>query len=397
MTDNRNGGKDGSIQSGRGGGSIGDGSVEDERTRKLDISPAQVSGAALASVTAAFLGGQLGVAGTVGGAALTSVVITVGGALYQRSLETTRDKANVAAARAALKRAKRRPLVTGAETADPSAPVRPPEPGRDHHAAPGQEPTRRLRPLPPPVPPAMHWPGGERVVDGPDITGPDQERTRRVEQEGRTRRLQWDGTRYVPAAHGRPPEGTGSGFEPGPDDSSGARPDPGRSGSGARRIRWVAVAVTSGLAFVLCMLVVTGFEGATGRTVSGADQGTTVGHLVRPGPPAGQPATPAPGEGTDTPEPLQSEPSTGVEPSHGAEPSSATGPGREPAVEPSRQEVRPSTVDQPAEPQRSQAQQPESEPSVQQAPQQAPPQQAPQQQKQPQGEMAPSTGSSNGQ
>ena len=75
---------------------------------KTEISGAQVTGTALASITAAYLGSHLGVAGTVFGAGLTSVVISVGGALYQRSLERTKEKlgkerANATAAMAALK------------------------------------------------------------------------------------------------------------------------------------------------------------------------------------------------------------------------------------------------------------------------------------------------------
>ncbi|MCC5697382.1 hypothetical protein LH612_29960, partial [Klebsiella pneumoniae] len=54
-----------------------------EKSSKLGVSPTQVAGGAMASATAAYLGGQLGVAGTIIGASLTSVVITVGGSLYQ--------------------------------------------------------------------------------------------------------------------------------------------------------------------------------------------------------------------------------------------------------------------------------------------------------------------------
>ncbi len=85
-------------------GSGGDEQDGSSRSLLSDISPAQVTGGALASVTAAFLGSRLGVAGTFIGAGLTSVVITVGGALYQRSLESGKEKAKVAASRAAERR-----------------------------------------------------------------------------------------------------------------------------------------------------------------------------------------------------------------------------------------------------------------------------------------------------
>ncbi|HEY2194843.1 MAG TPA: hypothetical protein VGH76_21455 [Actinomycetospora sp.] len=57
------------------------------------LSGARVTGQALAAVTTAAAGGFLGGAGgTVAGAAVASVVTTVGEAIYQRSLERTRDR-----------------------------------------------------------------------------------------------------------------------------------------------------------------------------------------------------------------------------------------------------------------------------------------------------------------
>ncbi len=67
--------------------------------KSFNVTPIQVVGAALAAMTAAFLGSYLGVAGTIIGAALTSVILTVGGALYQRWLEVTRDRARQATRR----------------------------------------------------------------------------------------------------------------------------------------------------------------------------------------------------------------------------------------------------------------------------------------------------------
>lgn len=67
------------------------GAEEKEKEPFLGLKPTAVVGGALASVTAATLGGQLGLAGTVAGAALTSVTIAVGGALYTRSMDKTRD------------------------------------------------------------------------------------------------------------------------------------------------------------------------------------------------------------------------------------------------------------------------------------------------------------------
>jgi hypothetical protein len=72
-------------------------------TEKSGIRVAQIVATALAAVTAALLGSTLGVAGTVLGAGVASIVTTVGGEVYLRSLQRTREaalRAKVAAARA---------------------------------------------------------------------------------------------------------------------------------------------------------------------------------------------------------------------------------------------------------------------------------------------------------
>jgi hypothetical protein len=58
----------------------------------LDLSIPQLLGGALAAVTAAALGSQLSVAGTVVGAALASIITAVAGSLYTASLRRTHDK-----------------------------------------------------------------------------------------------------------------------------------------------------------------------------------------------------------------------------------------------------------------------------------------------------------------
>ena len=57
--------------------------------RRLPLSPAQVAASALAAVSSAVVASFLGVAGTVIGAALASVVSTVSAALYSASLRRT--------------------------------------------------------------------------------------------------------------------------------------------------------------------------------------------------------------------------------------------------------------------------------------------------------------------
>lgn len=71
----------------------GDTSVPVEEKKKvLNLSLTQVAGGALAAMTAAALGSTLGVAGTIAGAALASVVAGVAGSLYTASLRTGREK-----------------------------------------------------------------------------------------------------------------------------------------------------------------------------------------------------------------------------------------------------------------------------------------------------------------
>jgi hypothetical protein len=62
------------------------------KAKQLDLSPAQIVGGALAAMTAAALGSQLSVAGTVVGAALASIIAAVASSLYTASLRRTGDK-----------------------------------------------------------------------------------------------------------------------------------------------------------------------------------------------------------------------------------------------------------------------------------------------------------------
>lgn len=62
------------------------------KTPRLEMSATQLIGGALAAMTAAVIGAQLGVAGTVLGAAIGSVVAGAAGSLYTASLKHTRAK-----------------------------------------------------------------------------------------------------------------------------------------------------------------------------------------------------------------------------------------------------------------------------------------------------------------
>ncbi len=59
------------------------------KAKQLDLSATQIVGGALAAMTAAALGSQLSVAGTVVGAALASIIAAVAGSLYTASLRRT--------------------------------------------------------------------------------------------------------------------------------------------------------------------------------------------------------------------------------------------------------------------------------------------------------------------
>ncbi|WP_409494906.1 hypothetical protein [Amycolatopsis sp. cmx-11-12] len=137
----------------------------------------QVTAAAMAAITAALLGSTLGVAGTVAGAGLASVITTLGGELYLRSLQRTKD--------AALKA---RVVLT--------------VPGRRRVLDPSEQETVRLTPA------------------------EDEESSERK-------------------------------FKP----------------------RWAVIAGVSVVAFVVALVAITGFEGATGKTFGGGN-GTTIGKII---------------------------------------------------------------------------------------------------------------------
>jgi hypothetical protein len=117
-----------------------------EQAEKSGIRMAQVAAAALAAVTAALLGSTLGVAGTVLGAGVASVVTTVGAELYLRSMRRTRAAAQRARelARALTVPGSRHERVARNFSEQPT--VRLPKPGTEAPGA-GDEPTSKLRKL----------------------------------------------------------------------------------------------------------------------------------------------------------------------------------------------------------------------------------------------------------
>jgi hypothetical protein len=193
-----------------------------EKTETGNIRISQVFAGAMAAATAAVLGSTMGFAGTVIGAGLASVVTTVGGTLYLRSIQRTKQGVqsvrNLVVARAggtSVTLLQERPVDT--------------EPDPD--AA-----TERLTPV------------GEPAAEEAD---PDAV-TRRLSPVG-------EATERIGQA--------------GADTGTTEQPP-------VRRIRWPAVIAASVLAFLLGMLVITGVEWVRGEPLSGGE-GTTVGRIVR--------------------------------------------------------------------------------------------------------------------
>ncbi|WP_019547313.1 hypothetical protein [Streptomyces sulphureus] len=68
---------------------------QQEKAKRIDVSPAQVMGSAVAAVIAAFAAGQLGVYGTFIGAGVMSLVATSGGPLFQHFFRRTGEQIKV--------------------------------------------------------------------------------------------------------------------------------------------------------------------------------------------------------------------------------------------------------------------------------------------------------------
>lgn len=292
---------------------------------KRMVSPSQVAGGALASVTAAYLGSRLGVAGTFWGAGLTSVIISVGGAVYQRSLERAKDRATIAAAKTALTRAKRLSVAVTVRPLDA-------EVGRDAGsdtklsiedldrlrqarsrpsivpvaADPAGQVTLKIHPVPNAVRPGMHWPNGEHVVDDPHAAGKSEP----------TIRIRYEDVSCEPdeSSHASAPSAATKLIEK---DALPTEP---------RRIRWVMVAATSAFVFVVCVVFITGLEEITGKPLSGGQRGTSLGRVLDPNPPV------APIPSSQPVTTTMEQPS-----SHASEPVITTQPSQPPSVEPTTQ------------------------------------------------------------
>lgn len=220
-----------------------------ENAPEKGLKPAQVCASALAAVTAAFLGSTLGVAGTIAGAGVASVVTTIGSEVYLRSLRKTR-----AAAR------RTRMILAGPDTRL-------------------RQETRLLEPPPPPPNPLVR----------PEAVRPDDD-TVRLPRPGQVASSEEPTVFLSPSTALLSPSG------------------PERSKKTWWKSRWTLAAAVSVVAFVVGILAITGFEALTGHAVSGGT-GTTLGRIVQGPPPSAPETTPAPPT-TVTREPGGSSPAT---------------------------------------------------------------------------------------
>lgn len=187
--------------------------------RGPDISAAQVAGSALAAVSAAVVASFLGVGGTVIGAALGSIVASIGGAVYSHSFKQAGTK---------LGETKVVAVVTSRRTAQGAGP------------GPADVPVIEDDPEHPPY--AESAP--EEIVVA--------EATEDVVET--------------------------------PAEALEASPLPAPGGRLPRRLSWKGALALTVVAFVLAIVAIQVVELVIGRPISGGSGGTTISHLVSPGP-----------------------------------------------------------------------------------------------------------------
>lgn len=218
--------------------------------RSGQVKVTQLLATALAAVTAAFLGSRLGVAGTVTGAGVASVVSTVGTALYQHSLDRTGSAARKVRSRVAAATAKRVQPETQTEVAAPPA-----------VAAPTAAPPTVAAPVSPPTTEVTGAWAATRKFE--PVRKPDPISDATTEWLSKPTELFTRPTEVADRPTGvyqRPAEA------PAPE-------------TGRRRPRWRMLIGATALAFLLGMGAVTGIELLAHRPLSGGDTGTTLGGL----------------------------------------------------------------------------------------------------------------------
>lgn len=282
----------------------------------------QIAAGALAAATASILGSFLGVLGTIGGAAAASIVSTVGAALYQRSLERTRDKvkerlvvnptgSQVASAVARVTGQGRAgaatsgPVRPGGAGTRPGVPASAAAPTRALPGGPGARPGGPFGP-PPGMPPRPVDRGGQHADRGRPLPREQQLRAggRTVATQVHTQvNAQGAPTRVGPPPYLGPggiPNARTTGTPPGGIQPTTRMPPAGSPGWGgddaatqlthvtqegeqpARRFgkrTWITLAGVGVSVFVIGILASFGVESATGHPLSGGSSGTSVGSL----------------------------------------------------------------------------------------------------------------------
>lgn len=322
-----------------------------DNEKRTNLRPAQVAASTMAALTGAFLAARIGVYGTVVGVGVMSLLSTIGGELYLRSMDRTKA--------AALARSRAVPVNWAASPRTGSWPPSVGGESEDTGSLPGDtgrlpENTARL-------------PGntGSLPEDATRLPG-DAGHHRAAADDDAEATTQLSGespdTAYLPGESGHPAEDTaqlpgGSGFaaedtaelpddaghvgdEPWwsePDDPADAAGPGEASGlSRLRRLRWPVIVASSVAAFVLAMIAITGIEAITGSRLSGGE-GSTIGTVITPD---------RSGEEQPDEEPTDREPQEGPAP----EPD-PTAPGQdpEPAPEPTVPGPEDGTDDPPSE------------------------------------------------
>lgn len=290
------------------------------KTKRFDLSLAQVMGSAVATVIAAFLAGQLGVYGTFLGAGMVSLVATSGGPIFQHLFRRTGEQIKeVAVPPARVTKAGGRQL-----------PVRDPAGGgwkddsgldatqamRGSGQVPAAEPPKHHTQATQLFPSASPQDGGEESGgaknEGAGERSPDQ--VQLLDTAMLTGML--PGARGWSAAGGDSDEATrllgavegpGEGARPGqvPEDKlPGDGEFTGASVHGTRWRGWKRTLLPAVVVFVIAMGGVTVYEAIAGHNVSGG-KGVSVTDLFRPGggssgdSPDAPPATPDPGQSED--------------------------------------------------------------------------------------------------
>jgi hypothetical protein len=227
-----------------------------------EISAAQVAGSALAAVSAAVIASFLGVGGTIIGAALGSIVASVGGAVYSHSFKRAGDRLGETRVLTVVTRPHHARALPGPGDVpvieEPGS-----DPGEPAYAASGADPTAQLEL------------GEVAVGEGAHGAGALSEGALSEGAEG---------------------GGASGAAEP---ERTGLFPPPG--GQVPRRLSWKGAVALTVVAFVLAIAAIEVVELVIGRPISGGSGGTTITKLVKPSTSKPKVRKPTPSPSSTTP------------------------------------------------------------------------------------------------